>query len=73
MSDEQQQLFDRISIQCPDIIALRKLALDFPDALAPSSRVNYANGLRGRNGANSAQWFGLPTACKKTSPPSRPL
>src|SRR5712691_8320958 len=33
MSDEQQQLFDRILIQCPDVIALRKLALDFRDAL----------------------------------------
>ncbi len=33
MSEEQQQLFDRITIQCPDVIALRKLALDFRDAL----------------------------------------
>jgi len=33
MSDEQQQLFDRIMIQCPEVIALRKLALDFRDAL----------------------------------------
>jgi transposase len=33
MSDEQQQLFDRIMIQCPEVIALRKLALDFREAL----------------------------------------
>jgi len=33
MSDEQRRLFDRIAIQCPEVIALRKFALDFRDAL----------------------------------------
>lgn len=33
MSDEQQQLFDRITIPCPEVIALRKLALDFREAM----------------------------------------
>lgn len=33
LSDEQRQLLDRIVAQCPEVIALRKLALDFRDAL----------------------------------------
>jgi transposase len=33
MTQEQQQLFDRISIQCPDIIDLRRMALAFRAAL----------------------------------------
>ena len=34
LKDEQQQLLDRIALQCPEIIALRKLALGFRAALA---------------------------------------
>ncbi len=33
MKDEQQQLFDRIAMQCPDVIHLRKTALGFRAAL----------------------------------------
>jgi transposase len=33
LSDEQRQLLDRIVAQCPEVIALRKLALDFREAL----------------------------------------
>jgi transposase len=33
MTQEQQRLFDRISIQCPDIIDLRRMALAFRAAL----------------------------------------
>jgi transposase len=33
MSDEQRQLFERIACQCPEVIGLRRLALDFRDAL----------------------------------------
>src|SRR4051812_4273019 len=29
MTDEQQQLFDRIATQCPDVIGLRQIALAF--------------------------------------------
>ena len=34
MTVEQQQLFDRILVQCPDMLALRQLALGFRTALA---------------------------------------
>jgi transposase len=34
LKHEQQQLLDRIALQCPEIIALRKLALGFRAALA---------------------------------------
>jgi transposase len=33
MKDEQQQLLDRIAMQCPDVIDLRKIALCFRAAL----------------------------------------
>jgi transposase len=33
MTDEQQQLFDRITIQCPEVINLRLAALSFRAAL----------------------------------------
>jgi transposase len=33
MTDEQQQLLDRIEVQCPDVFALRRLALSFRTAL----------------------------------------
>lgn len=33
LSDEQRQLLDRIAAQCPEVIPLRKLALDFREAL----------------------------------------
>ena len=33
MTDEQQQLFDRITIQCPEVINLRLIALSFRAAL----------------------------------------
>lgn len=33
MSAEQRQLFDRITVQCPEVLPLRKLALTFRDAL----------------------------------------
>jgi transposase len=33
LSAEQQQLFDRIALQCPEVIELRRAALDFRDAL----------------------------------------
>jgi transposase len=33
MTDEQQQLFDRITIQCPEVINLRQIALRFRAAL----------------------------------------
>jgi transposase len=33
MSDDQRQLFERIAGQCPEVIGLRRLALDFRDAL----------------------------------------
>jgi hypothetical protein len=34
MTEEQQQLFDWISVQCPDLIGLRQMALAFRSALA---------------------------------------
>jgi len=33
MTDEQQQLFDRITTQCPEVINLRQIALGFRAAL----------------------------------------
>lgn len=33
MSGEQRQLFDRIAMQCPEVVELRRLALDFHDVL----------------------------------------
>src|SRR5215831_9697856 len=33
MSDDQRQLFERIANQCPEVIGLRRLALNFRDAL----------------------------------------
>ena len=33
MSDDQRQLFERIANQCPEVIGLRSLALNFRDAL----------------------------------------
>lgn len=33
MSDDQRQLFKRIVNQCPEVVGLRRLALDFRDAL----------------------------------------
>ncbi len=33
MSDDQRQLFDRVVNQCPEVVGLRRLALDFRDAL----------------------------------------
>ena len=33
MSDDQSRLFDRIVNQCPEVVGLRRLALDFRDAL----------------------------------------
>jgi transposase len=34
LSDEQRQLLDRSVAQCPEVVVLRKLSLDFRDALA---------------------------------------
>lgn len=34
LSDDQRQLLDRIAAQCPEVTVLRKLALDFRDALS---------------------------------------
>jgi len=34
MSDEQQRLFDRIAVQCPDAVELREIALGFRAALS---------------------------------------
>jgi transposase len=33
MSDEQQQLLDRITVQCPEVFTMRQLALGFRAAL----------------------------------------
>ena len=33
MSEEQRQLFDRIAMQCPDVLTLRAIALGFGEAL----------------------------------------
>ncbi|MCZ2079926.1 MAG: transposase [Bryobacterales bacterium] len=33
ISDEQQQLFDRITAQCPEVFDLRQIALSFREAL----------------------------------------
>ena len=34
MKGEQRQLLDRIAVQCPDVVDLRQIALDFRNALA---------------------------------------
>lgn len=33
LTDEQQQLLDRLAVQCPEVIPIRKVALEFRTAL----------------------------------------
>jgi transposase len=47
MTDEQQQLLDRITIQCPDVIALRQLALGFRSALTSGESIQMRRWIEG--------------------------
>jgi transposase len=51
LTDEQKQLLDRIMIQCPPVRPLRKLALEFRDAL------------QGRDSARMQQWIANSKRC----------
>lgn len=67
MRDEQQRLFERIADQCPDVLALRQIALSFRGALTARTRHTYENGLKERNGVSSAMWSASPTDYRRTS------
>ena len=47
MTDEQQQLLDGITIQCPDVIALRQLALGFRSALTSGESIQMRRWIEG--------------------------
>jgi transposase len=47
MKDEQQQLFDRIATQCPDVINLRQIALGFRNALAADDSTQLRSWIEG--------------------------
>jgi transposase len=47
MTDEQQLLLDRITIQCPDVIALRQLALGFRSALTSGESIQMRRWIEG--------------------------
>jgi len=47
MTDEQQQLLDRITAQCPDVIALRQLALGFRSALTSGESIKMRRWIEG--------------------------
>jgi len=50
MTDEQQLLLDRITIQCPDVIALRQIALGFRSALKSGESIQMRRwGMPGRS------------------------
>ena len=69
MTNEQQQLFDRILAQCPDVLALRQISLAFRAALTATTLPRYADGLRVPSGLNSVPLFDLPMDYKKISLP----
>lgn len=52
MKEEQQQLFDRLAIQCPEIVDLRRIALSFRTALT------------GKNAAQLQQWIERAKRCE---------
>jgi transposase len=47
MTDEQQQLFDRITHQCPDVAALRRIALSFRTALTAENSTHLRRWIEG--------------------------
>src|SRR5882672_1056187 len=47
MTDEQQQLLDRITAQCPDVIELRQLALGFRSALTSGQSIQMRRWIEG--------------------------
>jgi transposase len=47
MTDEQRQLLDRIKAQCPDVIALRQLALGFRSALTSGESIEMRRWIEG--------------------------
>jgi len=47
MTDEQQQLFDRIAIQCPDVVGLRQIALAFRAGLTAGESVKLRQWIEG--------------------------
>jgi transposase len=47
MTDEQRQLLDRIKAQCPDVIALRQLALGFRSALTSGESIQMRRWIEG--------------------------
>ena len=47
MTDEQQQLFDRILAQCPDVLALRQISLAFRTALTADNSAQIRRWIEG--------------------------
>jgi hypothetical protein len=70
MIDEQRQLLDRIKAKCPDVIALRQLALGFRSALTSGESIKMRRWIEGAKRCE----FGsvVRFAYKRISPPSTP-
>ena len=47
LTDEQQLLLDRITIQCPAVIALRQIALGFRSALTSGESIQMRRWIEG--------------------------
>ena len=63
MNDEQQQLFDRIVAQCPEVFDLRQPALGFRAARMAEESTQLRHWIEKKpSAASSARWSASPTA-----------
>jgi transposase len=76
LSDQQQELLQRIAVQCPDVIALRRLALGFREALAHDNCSKLDPWIERTKRCEFGLWSALLTDCRKISArsvlPSKP-
>jgi hypothetical protein len=70
ITDQQQQLFDRLTLQCPAIIDLRQISLGFRAVLAADDANQLCQWIAEPSTASSDRWCVSPMVCKKISPPS---
>jgi transposase len=67
-SDDQRQLLDRIVAQCPEVTVLRRLALDFRDALSADESTQLRQWVENAKRCEFGQWSGSLMGYRKTSP-----
>ena len=69
MKDEQQQLLDRIAMQCPDVIDLRRIALGFRAALTADDSTQLRRWIEGAKHSEFGAVVRFAYGLRKISPP----